>query len=241
MWESLVGDDVLMQLLLLGSAFVLCSVIGVERQVRRKSAGYSTHVLVGLGACVFTLISAYGFAGLMGPEATHDPTRIAAQVVSGIGFLGAGVIFKGSSTVRGLTTAGSIWITAAVGMACAAGMVAMAAVATAGYLVTLLVFAPLVRKIPNHTADTDLRVVYTDGTGAMRHILQVASSNGFSTAFEGSRKTQGKDGATQVTVHLRFLGPVAPATLIPALTEIPGMISVRSSHPVESAEGADID
>lgn len=227
--------------MLLGSAFVLCSVIGVERQVRRKSAGYSTHVLVGLGACIFTLISAYGFSGLAGADTPHDPTRIAAQVVSGIGFLGAGVIFKGSSTVRGLTTAGSIWITAAVGMACAAGMVALAAVATVGYLITLLVFAPLVRKIPTDSADTDIRVVYTDGTGAMRHILEVASSNGFSTSFEGSRKTQTKDGATVVTVDLRFLGGAAPQTMIPALTEIPGMRSVKSTKALATAEGEDVD
>lgn len=241
MWQTLVGHDVGMQLLLLGSAFVLCSVIGVERQVRRKSAGYSTHVLVGLGSCVFTLISAYGFAGLIDADTPHDPTRIAAQVVSGIGFLGAGVIFKGSSTVRGLTTAGSIWITAAVGMACAAGMIAVAGAATAVYLITLLVVAPLVRKIPTESADTSIRVVYTDGTGAMRHILEVASSNAFSTAVEGSRKTQGKDGATLVTVDLRFLGPTAPETMIPALMEVPGMLSVKSSKPTEAADGEDVD
>lgn len=110
---------------LLLATFVLCSLIGIERQVRQKSAGYRTHVLVGLGSCAFTLVSAYGFAFVLEPGAVADPSRIEAQIVSGIGFLGAGVIFKGRDVVRGLTTAATIWVPAAVGMACGAGMVSM--------------------------------------------------------------------------------------------------------------------
>ena len=90
---------------LLLASFVLCSLIGFERQFRQKSAGYRTHVLVGIGTYVFTLVSAYGFAGVLENDVRLDPSRIAAQIVSGIGFLGAGVIFKGRNMVRGLTTA----------------------------------------------------------------------------------------------------------------------------------------
>jgi hypothetical protein len=81
------------ELELLGAAFVLCSLIGIERQIRQKSAGYRTHVLVGIGACGFTLISAYGFDIILNQEISLDPSRIAAQIVSGISFIGAGVIF----------------------------------------------------------------------------------------------------------------------------------------------------
>lgn len=76
---------------LLLATFLLCSLIGFERQTRQKSAGYRTHVLVGLGACAFTLVSGYGFAFVLGDDVRLDPSRIAAQVVSGIGFIGAGV------------------------------------------------------------------------------------------------------------------------------------------------------
>src|SRR3954453_10746687 len=123
------GTELVTELLLLLFAFVLSAVIGIERERRLKSAGLRTHILVGLGSALFTLVSAYGFAPL-GLETT-DPSRIAAQVVTGIGFVGAGVIFVNRGNVVGLTTAASIWVTAAVGMACGAGLPIIAAAGTA--------------------------------------------------------------------------------------------------------------
>lgn len=105
------------ELFALMATLVLCSLIGLERQVRQKAAGFRTNVLVGMGSCAFTLVSGFGFATILGTDVTLDPSRIAAQVVSGIGFLGAGVIFKGNDVVRGLTTAATVWVSAAVGMA----------------------------------------------------------------------------------------------------------------------------
>ncbi len=224
-WRQILGDQVGLQVLLLLVAYVLCSAIGLERQARRKSAGYRTHVLVGLGSCVFTLVSAYGFGAFFG-DAPRDPTRIAAQVVSGIGFLGAGVIFKGSTTVRGLTTAASIWIAAAVGMACGAGMVALALIVTGIYLVTLLLVAPLMRRLPGERKVTDLRVVYADGTGVMRQVLEVASENGFTTTFEGAKKSVAEDGTKLIDAELRFLGNARVEDLVPLLSELSGMRQV---------------
>src|SRR6188472_1131134 len=109
---GLFTGSTLVEIGLLLATFFLCSLVGIERQVRQKSAGYRTHVLVGLGSCAFTLVSAYGFAFVTEPGAVLDPSRIAAQIVSGIGFLGAGVIFKGRDVVRGLTTAATIWVSA---------------------------------------------------------------------------------------------------------------------------------
>ena len=126
---------------------LLCGAIGLERQARDQIAGVRTHVIVGVGAALFTLVSAYGF-----PEFSHsriDPTRIAAQVVSGIGFLGAGVILRHGVTVRGVTTAAALWISAAIGMATAAGFYAGAVAATAIALVTLVALRrlkPVVRR-----------------------------------------------------------------------------------------------
>ena len=95
----------------------LGAAVGIERELREREAGIRTHLLVSLGACVFTIVGAYGFHNF----STVDPTRIAAQVVTGIGFLGAGAIIREGISVRGLTTAASLWIVAAIGMAAGAG------------------------------------------------------------------------------------------------------------------------
>lgn len=152
--EPLVGlitDTTAVEFELLLVAFVLCSLIGLERQLRQKAAGFRTHVLVGMGSCAFTLVSVFGFSAVLGDDVVLDPSRIAAQIVSGIGFLGAGVIFKGRNVVRGLTTAATIWVAAAVGMACGAGMLSLGVLLTGLHLVTLFLVAPLVRRLPSPT------------------------------------------------------------------------------------------
>jgi putative Mg2+ transporter-C (MgtC) family protein len=110
--------------------------VGFEREIHGHPAGLRTHMLVASGSALFTVLSAYGFGGVpnSGPI---DPTRIAAQIVSGIGFLGAGAILKDGIVIRGLTTAASLWATSAVGMAAGAGEYVIAAVATATILVSL--------------------------------------------------------------------------------------------------------
>ena len=110
-------------------ACICGAVIGLERSKRFKEAGVRTHIIVSCAAAVFMIVSKYGFADLTGVDGLFfsgtrgaDPARIAAQAVSGISFLGAGVIFKNGSTVKGLTTAAGIWATAGIGLAIGAGM-----------------------------------------------------------------------------------------------------------------------
>lgn len=128
----------------LGLALVLCGAIGLEREMRGQVAGLRTHILVGMGAALFTLISAYGFSEFVreneagGFVTTVDPTRIAAQIVTGIGFLGAGAIIRQGFTVRGLTTAAALWIVAAIGMAAGAGYYFGAVITTGGVLLALV-------------------------------------------------------------------------------------------------------
>jgi putative Mg2+ transporter-C (MgtC) family protein len=105
------------QLAELGLAMVLSAAIGLEREIRQKSAGLRTHTLVGFAAALIMLVSEYGFFDVLSAHVTLDPSRIAAQIVSGIGFIGGGLIFIRRGAVRGLTTAAVIWLTAAVGMA----------------------------------------------------------------------------------------------------------------------------
>jgi len=110
--------------------------VGFEREIHGHPAGLRTHMLVAVGSALFTVLSAYGFGAGSGVT-TIDPTRIAAQIVSGIGFLGAGAILKDGIVIRGLTTAASLWATSAVGMAAGAGEHIIAAVATGVILVSL--------------------------------------------------------------------------------------------------------
>lgn len=116
-------------------ATALGALVGYERERMGKPAGVRTHGMVALGATLFTLVSIYGFSG------GHDPARVAAQVVTGIGFVGAGAILHLRHTVHGLTTAASLWVTAAIGLAVGVGMLAMSA-ATAILVFLLLRFGP---------------------------------------------------------------------------------------------------
>ena len=118
----------------LTAGLVLGAVIGFERELHRQPAGFRTHSLVALGAALFTIVSAYGFAGPL-----VDPTRIAAQIVSGIGFIGAGTILQYRGNIRGLTTAASLWSVAAIGTAAGAGLIVMAVIGTLLILVVLAV------------------------------------------------------------------------------------------------------
>jgi len=133
-------------LLRLAVTVALCALLGLEREARDQVAGLRTHVLVGLGAALFTMAGAYGFhAG-----ARVDPTRVAAQVVSGIGFLGAGAIVRQGFTVRGVTTAAVLWISAAIGLAVGAGYIFAAVIATGLSLIALDIFRRLRPRALSH-------------------------------------------------------------------------------------------
>jgi putative Mg2+ transporter-C (MgtC) family protein len=121
----------------------LGGLIGLERELRDREAGFRTHILVCLGSALFTIVSAYGFHDFLtsGDNVIRaDPTRIAAQIVTGIGFLGAGAIIRQGLSVRGLTTAATLWVAAAIGIACGAGYYSGAVIGTA---ITLLALWPL--------------------------------------------------------------------------------------------------
>lgn len=125
-------------------ALALGGLIGLERELHHKSAGLRTNILISLGSALFTIIS-YELAQAEGGQ----PTRIASQIVGGIGFLGAGVIIHDRGGVHGITTAATIWIVAAIGVACGAGQYLLAAVATVLTSLVLMILAPVTHKIEN--------------------------------------------------------------------------------------------
>lgn len=165
----------------LGLALLLSAAIGLEREVRQKNAGLRTHTLVGVGAALFMLISKYGFTDVLEPRlVVLDPSRVAAQIVTGVGFLGAGLIFVRRDSVRGLTTAAAIWVTAAIGSASGAGLPVLAVLTTVIYFLIAVVFPVVTRRLPRSaTAISALRVRYPDGRGILRDVLREATNRGF--------------------------------------------------------------
>jgi putative Mg2+ transporter-C (MgtC) family protein len=132
----------------LAVAFVLSAAIGLERELRRKSAGLRTHTIIGTAAALFLLVSKYGFTDVLAKGAIElDPSRVAAQIVTGIGFVGGGLIFVQGDHVKGLTTAATVWLVTAVGMAAGAGLPWLALAVTLAYFAVALVFPLLERRI----------------------------------------------------------------------------------------------
>ena len=232
-------------------AFILSAFVGLERELRQKSAGVRTYTLVGVSAALFMLISKYGFTNvLVKDQVVLDPSRVAAQVVSGIGFIGGGVIFMRRDVVRGLTTAASVWLTAALGMACGAGLPVLAVATTIIHVVIMFVFPKLIRYLPREKRTaTRLVIAYEDGRGLLRTILttctrlrftidhvDVKRDGGASTSAiepEASDLASGSDvsGIDDNTVFLgmQVKGKRPIAHLIASLTDIDGIVRVSAS------------
>jgi putative Mg2+ transporter-C (MgtC) family protein len=208
-------------LLRLFVAAALGGAIGLEREIRERQAGLRTHLVVSVGSALFTLVSAYGFHSFDGKV---DPTRIAAQIVSGIGFLGAGAIIRQGLSVRGLTTAASLWLVAAIGMAAGAGYWDGALIATLGALLTLgplrvVAFRILGRYRPQH----DRLLVEIPAGGSPVPIIEAIERRGarvvsLDIAQEGDRRSIGVD--------VEMAAGAAPA-VVAEVAEIDGVLEVR--------------
>jgi putative Mg2+ transporter-C (MgtC) family protein len=217
-------------------ALGLSAAIGLEREIRQKNAGLRTHTLVGVGAALFMLISKYGFTDVLESRLiVLDPSRVAAQIVTGVGFLGAGLIFVRRDSVRGLTTAASIWVTAAIGSASGAGLPVLAVLATGIYFVVALAFPVLTRRLPrSSTAVSALRVTYPDGQGILRAVLAETTGRGFGIddmATESIGRPAGAGGngkgMVQVTLHVHGRQPVSE--LATALSELDSVHAVLAT------------
>lgn len=155
------------------AAFVLTALIGLERTLQGKSAGLRTQSIVGMSAALSMLVSKYGFGDVLS-EGTSvlDPSRVAAQIVSGVGFLGAGIIITRRGAVHGLTTAAAVWESAAIGMAAGAGLLFLAVVVVVLHFVSTLGLMRAERRLSARVRGSiQLHVVYEDGRGVLRRLL----------------------------------------------------------------------
>jgi putative Mg2+ transporter-C (MgtC) family protein len=219
--------DLQVELLLrIGAAAGLGSIIGIERDLRSHPAGLRTHALVALGACLFSLGGAYGFVGVGAP---HDPTRVAAQVASGIGFLGAGAILRQGRDISGLTTAATLWLSAAIGLACASDQMILAVGAT---LIALLVVV-LGRLSKTSVRGRQRRVVvvrYRTGHGTLAPVLAILNDFGHVGHVAVDDAAQ-HDGTTfrQLSIEVERLRPKDLAHAIDRLLAIPEVTSVNTT------------
>jgi putative Mg2+ transporter-C (MgtC) family protein len=210
---------------------LLSTLIGIEREVRAKSAGLRTHALVGFGSAVIMVVSKYGFADLLTTDhVALDPSRIAAQIVSGVGFIGGGLIFVRQDVVRGLTTAATIWLAAAVGMAAGAGLPVLAVAGTAGHFLITVGFPPLSRLLDRRRSDPPvLQLSYVDGRGVLRTVLAACTDQGWAVRrVEVDRETVTDDGSRVAAVTLQLTGRGDLTALAAELTELRGVRAART-------------
>lgn len=213
----------LVQIIELVLAFLLSSLIGFERQLRGKSAGLRTQAIVGTTAALMMLVSKYGFNDVLNPgHVILDPSRVAAQIVSGIGFLGAGLILTRRGAVRGLTTAAAVWETAAIGMAAGAGLWLLALVVTALHFVIVYAYTALAHRLPGADVLATVEVTYVDGEGVLRRLLAAVTSQSWRLAHLSSARHDPDGETTLVTVAMAIAGSGQLDDLVATIGAIDG-------------------
>lgn len=222
----------------LGFALVLSTAIGWERGAQQKSAGLRTHTLVGVASALMMLVSQFGFPNVLGlAHFAYDPSRVAAQIVSGIGFIGGGLIFVRRDVVRGLTTAATVWLTAAVGMACGGGLPVLAAAVTVLHFLVTRGYGLLAEHFRLGAAAEEpfvVRLRYRSGSAVLPRLMQLCTGRGFRilqvTVDRLPQDSVGVGGAAAadgaVAVLLRLEGPGDAQELGVELFQADGVLGV---------------
>jgi putative Mg2+ transporter-C (MgtC) family protein len=216
-------DEALLRLAL---AAILGGLIGVERELREREAGLRTHLLVSVGSALFTIVGAYGFHDFLASgRSVVDPTRIAAQIVTGIGFLGAGAIIRQGFSVRGLTTAATLWVVAAVGLASGAGYYSAAVITTALVLIALYPLRIIAYRILRRfrAEDGRLLVELPAGTPPGQLLDEIERSGARVTALELSQEGDRR----RLELDLALPRNLTAPRLVAQLADVPNVADVR--------------
>lgn len=223
MFESLEWQMVLRLIV----AAILGGIVGLEREGEEKPAGLRTHVLVCCGSALLMLISNYAFDPNVTPR---DPGRIAAQVVSGIGFLGAGTILHEGITIRGLTTAASLWMIAAIGLACGAGMFLVAFLSTAITMIALVTFQNWEKRISNSNNQERrfLRIVMRDEENSLSNLMQFLADRQ-AKVKNLDVKNDRFNKQLVVELNLKVAKESSTNLLVADMNELPGIISIEKA------------
>ena len=217
-------------LLRLALAAILGGLIGVERELREREAGLRTHLLVALGSALFTIVGAYGFHSFLASGQSvvrADPTRIAAQIVTGIGFLGAGAIIRQGLSIRGLTTAATLWVVAAVGLAAGAGYYSAAVFTTALVLIALYPLRIMAYRILRRFRPEDGRLLVELPVGAPpgEVIDEIERSGARIDAIDVSQEGDRR----RLALDLALPRDLAVPRLVAQIADVPNVAEVRWS------------
>ena len=211
---------------------VLAALLGLEREIHNKDAGLRTYTLVGLGSALVMVVSQYGFGDAAIAGRLADPARVAAQVVSGIGFLGGGLIFVKKDVVRGLTTAAGLWLSSGIGLAAGAGMIWLAIVATSAGLITMYGLDLVERRLLRSKRDfIPLELVCTDKRGVLAQTSTLIANAGFNIESVEIRRDLGEG-----QVGIRFLIS-GPTDMEPPLSRLSEQQTVIDILPVTKRRG----
>jgi len=222
---SLSWEEALLRLAL---AAALGGAVGLEREFREREAGFRTHMLVSLGSALFTIASAYGFRDFLlhgGGLVRTDPTRIAAQIVTGIGFLGAGAIIRQGLSVRGLTTAATLWLVAAIGLASGAGYYSAAAITTLLVIVSLWPLRIVIHRLMSRfRPETDRLVAQLPAGESPAPLIQELESQGAQLrALEIGHEADRRTVLLDVTLPPRSDAPA----IVAKLSELENVLEIR--------------
>lgn len=209
-------------------AALLGLAIGFEREIHGHPAGLRTHMLVALGSALFTVLSIRGFLGEGGGGAPVDPTRIAAQIVSGIGFLGAGAILKDGIVIRGLTTAASLWATSAVGMAAGASEYVIGAVATLVILVSLWPINAVAHRLHGSSLPEMQLRLSMKGVDHLGQVTEILIANKLEIGQISSQRLAADNYQADVAVRGRRSAAISQA--IEEIAKIPGVDIVSTTQ-----------
>ena len=206
-------------------AAALGSVVGWERERLQWAAGLRTHMLVAVGSCLMIVVSAYGFSAVLGPRVILDPSRVAAQVVSGIGFLGAGSIILRNEAIKGLTTAASVWAVAGVGLAAGAGLYTAAVAATIIILIILAGLKPLEERFRASRTNLELRIK-SRRDGLSLGLLERALGGRAGRVKQVVVRPADEDGEDDVSLMLTRVSAADTADIIQRLRSVDGVLAI---------------
>ncbi|WP_079525063.1 MgtC/SapB family protein [Halobacillus hunanensis] len=210
-------------------ALVLSGIIGFERELKNHSAGFRTHILVGIGSCLMMLLSLYGFEHFINKydNVRFDPSRIPSYVISGIGFLGAGTIIVNGMTIRGLTTAASIWTVAGLGLVVGAGMYDVAVLATILVLLSLIFLNNLEKKYFSSYFKNSY-VLITDERIETGKLLGIFDDKGIELQRIEIENLNNR--TKSILIHINKGQEFNDATLIERLSNVENVIQVKQKR-----------
>ncbi|BBH22227.1 MgtC family membrane protein [Paenibacillus baekrokdamisoli] len=214
-------------------ALILGGLVGLERELGGHSAGFRTHILVSLGSAGIVLLSMYGFAEFAAePNVRLDPSRLAAQVVSGIGFLGAGTILRTGITVSGLTTAASLWVVAAIGLTVGAGFYYGSAALTLLVVINLFLLNKFERKFSRNKRKRELVMKIQKSSSSLNKVVSELNRNGLQISKMLVENDEAADADSNtlliVRIQVKLIKPIKFEEVIISLATIDGVFGLET-------------